>query len=168
VDKKGSPENAVEAKDFALKDSLIVVDDFAPGQQRRRPAPARQSQAHNPGQGQRLRLREAHSGPDCQAPLTPEVLLHPTGEDVSRGRSLRARMLIVEVGSEGPEWERLTSYQRDAREEQGGLLSPSAVILLGVRSTLPMAPMSLRCKPDSFPERSWGSLSPNGSVFLMY
>jgi hypothetical protein len=40
-------------------------------------------------------------------------------------------MLIVEVGSEGPEWERLTNYQRDAREEQGGLLSPSAVILLG-------------------------------------
>src|SRR3712207_6256827 len=44
----------------------------------------------------------------------PRALILSTGEDVPRGQSLRARMLILELGLGELDWRKLTRCQQDA------------------------------------------------------
>ena len=93
----GSTANSLEELAFQAKDALLVVDDFVPtggaddgllhGTAERlfRAAGNRQGRGRMSGPG---RLRP---------PRPPRALVLATGEQVPRGRSLRARLLIVEV-----------------------------------------------------------------------
>lgn len=54
------------------------------------------------------------SRPVSRAARPPRGLILSTGEDVPRGQSLRARMLILEIGPADLRWERLTGRQQDA------------------------------------------------------
>ena len=92
-----STANALESLAFTAKDVLLVVDDFVPtggagdnvlqgvAERLFRAAGNRQGRSRMSGNGH---LRSSHP---------PRALLLATGEEVPRGQSLRARLLIVEV-----------------------------------------------------------------------
>lgn len=112
-----STENALEVRAFTLKDSLIVVDDFAPGGttsdvQRLHKKADRLIR----GKGNAAGRERLWSNLTARPSKPPRALLLSTGEDVPRGQSLRARMLVAEVGPDDIDWKKLTDCQRDARE----------------------------------------------------
>ena len=92
-----STGNALEEIAFAAKDALLVVDDFAPT------GGVSDSVLH--GVAERLfRAVGNHQGRSRMSGQTrlrvsrpPRALLLATGEEVPRGHSLRARLLIVEL-----------------------------------------------------------------------
>jgi hypothetical protein len=114
-----STENAIEGQAFQAKDQLIILDDFAPvgssyDVQRWHKKADRVLRAKgNASARQRMR-------PDTtlRPEKPPRALILSTGEDVPRGQSLRARMLILELSPRDLDWKKLTQCQRDAA---GGL-----------------------------------------------
>lgn len=110
-----STDNALEGLAFAVKDALMVVDDFAPtgsavDVQRLHAKADRllRGQGNNAG---RLRMRADAS---LKAPKFPRGLILSTGEDVPLGHSLRARLLVLEVTPGMVSPERLGECQREA------------------------------------------------------
>ena len=110
-----STGNSLEVLAFQAKDVLLVVDDFAPTgsvadiQRYHRDADRLlRAQGNNAG---RQRLR-----PDATLKPSryPRGLAMSTGEDIVRGQSLRARVLLSELAPQDMHWERLKSCQRDA------------------------------------------------------
>lgn len=112
-----STGNALELLASAAKDALLVVDDFAPvgalaDVQRAHREADRLLRAQGNGAG-RLRM---HSEGGLRPVRFPRGLILSTGEDVPRGQSLRARLLVTELGPDDVDWTRLTSSQKDASE----------------------------------------------------
>lgn len=109
-----STGNANEALAFTAKDALLVLDDFAPAGTRADVARYnREADRIIRAQGNaagRLRMRPDGS---LRFEKKPRGLVFCTGEDIPRGQSLRARMLVLELGA-GLNWELLTQCQRDA------------------------------------------------------
>jgi hypothetical protein len=110
-----STENALEAQAFTLKDSLVIVDDFAPtgtsyDVQRWHKKADRFLRAKGNASGR------ARMGADLSMRATkpPRALILSTGEDTPRGQSLRARILVLEHGEDEIDWEKITRCQRDA------------------------------------------------------
>lgn len=111
-----STGNAIEVLAFQAKDTLLVVDDFAPHGSthdvaRYHAAADRVFRAagNHAGRGRldsTSRLREAKP---------PRALILSTGEDVPRGQSLRARLLILETSKGAIRAEDLTGCQQDAQ-----------------------------------------------------
>jgi hypothetical protein len=112
-----STGNALELQAFYAKDALLVVDDFAPrgkhgddyALQRQaerlfRAAGNHQGRSRMGGDG---RLREQKS---------PRGLILATGEEVPHGHSIRARMVIVEVGAGDVDRTLLSKCQRAGAE----------------------------------------------------
>ena len=97
-----STDNALEVLAFTAKDALVVVDDFCPtGSSYDVQAMHRKADRLFRAQGNtsgRQRLRPDGS-PRPVKP--PRGMILSTGEDVPRGQSLRARMLVSEVPKEG-------------------------------------------------------------------
>ena len=117
-----STGNSLEALAFAAANVLLVVDGFAPNgstadvQHYHREADRIfRAQGNNAG---RARCRENGS---VRSAKPPRGLILSTGEDIPRGQSVRARLLILEVslGDFGPQPPRpnqvLTACQTDAR-----------------------------------------------------
>lgn len=114
-----STGNALEALAFHAKDTLFVIDDFAPQGSgsdvaRYHAAADRVFRAagNHAGRGRldsTARLRE---------PKPPRALILSTGEDIPRGQSVRARLLILELPIGSIKASNLTECQTDA---QGGL-----------------------------------------------
>jgi len=94
-----STANALERLAFSAKDALLVVDDFAPsggaGDGELQQVTERLFRSVGNLQG-RSRL-----GPDGRLGMAtpPRALVLGTGEQVPPGQSIRARLLIVEVGA---------------------------------------------------------------------
>lgn len=110
-----STENAIEAQAFALKNALMVVDDFAPNGttydvQRWHKKADRILRAKGNASGRSRMDRDL----GLRATKPPRALILSTGEDTPRGQSLRARMLVLEHGEKSVDWEKLTGCQRDA------------------------------------------------------
>lgn len=110
-----STANSLEAQAFVAKDAVFVVDDFAPGgssydvqRAHREVDRLLRGQGNAAGRG---RMR-----PDGSLRTTrySRGLVIGTGEDVPRGQSLRARLLVVEVGPGDVDWQLLTGCQADA------------------------------------------------------
>jgi hypothetical protein len=93
----GSTANALEELAFAVKDALLVVDDFVPtggpGDGALEGTAERLFRAAGNHQG---RSRMRGHGQLCVS-RPPRALVLATGEEVPRGQSLRARLLIVEL-----------------------------------------------------------------------
>jgi hypothetical protein len=113
-----STANALEGLAFAAKDVLLVVDDFAPtGSVADIQRMHREADRLLRAQGNfsaRLRMRSDSS---LRVPKPPRSLILSTGEDIPKGQSLRARLMVVEVppaGADGVNWERLTVCQGHA------------------------------------------------------
>jgi len=113
-----STANALESLAFLAKDVLLVVDDFAPsggvGDGVLEEVAERLFRAAGNHQG---RSRLSGDG-RLRTPRPPRALILATGEEVPRGHSLRARLLIVEVGPEEVNRIILTQCQRTGQEGQ--------------------------------------------------
>jgi hypothetical protein len=114
-----STENAIEGQAFQAKDQLIVLDDFAPI------GSSYDVQRWHKKADRVLRAKGNASGRQRMRPDTtlrpekpPRALILSTGEDVPRGQSLRARMLVLELSPGDLDWHKLTQCQQDAA---GGL-----------------------------------------------
>jgi hypothetical protein len=112
-----STANALEAVAFAAKDALLVIDDF-------NPTGTAWSVSEMHGKAERVfRAQGNHSGRQrltCEAALRaekpPRGIILGTGEDVPRGKSLRARILILDAEKKDVNLERLTACQKDAAD----------------------------------------------------
>jgi hypothetical protein len=110
-----STANANEALAFTLKDVVMVIDDFAPT------GSSTDIQRMHREADRLLRAQGNHAGRKrmrADATLRPEKYprgsILSTGEDVPRGKSLRARLLISEVGPDDVNWDYLSQSQADA------------------------------------------------------
>jgi hypothetical protein len=106
-----STPNALEGLAFTAKDTLLVVDDFAPtgtaGDHALRSV------------AERLFRAAGTSGAGCvRAPQPPRAIL-ATGEEVPRGQSLRARLLILELAPADVDRMQLASASRWRRRAMG-------------------------------------------------
>ena len=109
-----STANSVEALAYLAKDTLLVVDDFAPtgrpGDRELHGVAERIFRAAGNQQGRR-RMTNATMTHSCQP---PRALVLATGEQVPTGLSLRARLLIVDVDPEDANCSALSECQEAA------------------------------------------------------
>jgi hypothetical protein len=110
-----STGNSLEAIAFAAKDALLCVDDFAPSggaadvaRLNREADRLLRAQGNSAG---RQRMRADGS---LRPERPPRGLILSTGEDVPRGQSLRARLLVLEVAPGDVRTNPLTACQQDA------------------------------------------------------
>src|SRR5206468_3731005 len=101
---------SLEGLASTAKDALLVVDDFAP-----------QGGAHDVARYHREadRLLRAQGNRAGRGRCRPDGSVRParpprgsiisTGEDVPRGQSLRARLLVLELAPGELDWSRLTA-----------------------------------------------------------
>jgi hypothetical protein len=118
-----STGNALEGMAFLAKDAVMVVDDFCPaGSSGDVQRLHKEADRLFRGQGNRAGRQRMRSDATLRAQRPPRGLIVSTGEDVPRGQSLRARLLVLEIaagdlGSPGNAHE-LTRCQRDAAAGQ--------------------------------------------------
>lgn len=110
-----STGNALEVFAFQAKDALMVVDDFAPqgnagDVQRYHAAADRVFRAAGNGAG-RARL---DSTARLREPKPPRSLILSTGEDIPKGHSVRARLLILNLAKGAIPTVELSACQADA------------------------------------------------------
>ena len=117
-----STGNALETLAFLAKDALLVVDDFCPtGSQYDVQAMHRNADRLFRGQGNAAGRGRLRADGTFRPTRPPRGMLLSTGEDVPKGQSLRARLMVVEIPQQGPgavDWTNLTSCQADAANGQ--------------------------------------------------
>lgn len=112
-----STANALQAISFMTKNAICVIDDFVPkgsaadvARMHRDADRVLRSQGNNSG---RLRMT---ASTDLRGPKWSRGIILSTGEDVPRGNSLRARLVLIEMEPDDMRWDHLTACQRDAAE----------------------------------------------------
>jgi hypothetical protein len=136
-----STGNALEGMAFAAKDTLMVVDDFAPtGSTSDVQRFHREADRLLRAQGNRAGRQRMRPDGTLRPVKPPRGLIVSTGEDVPRGQSLRSRMLVIEVSPGDVRVNRLTECQRDAA---AGLYAQA---LAGFVCWLALRYESLRCR----------------------
>ncbi len=111
-----STGNALEALAFFGKDALVVIDDFAP--QGNSADVARYHAAADRvfrAAGNHAGRSRLDSTAKLREPKPPRALILSTGEDIPRGQSIRARLLILEISKNTIDSAALTESQGDAR-----------------------------------------------------
>ena len=118
-----STGNALEVLAFHAKDALFVVDDFAPQ------GSGADIARYHAAADRVFRAAGNHAGRNrldstakLREPKPPRALILSTGEDIPRGQSIRARLLILELAKNTIQSRALTEWQREA---QAGLYSAS-------------------------------------------
>lgn len=110
-----STGNALEGLAFQAKDAVLVVDDFAPtGSTTDVQRYHREADRLMRAQGNQAGRGRMRSDGSLRPTKSPRGLTVSTGEDVPRGQSLRARLLVLELAPGDLKWESLTSCQLDA------------------------------------------------------
>jgi hypothetical protein len=110
-----STANANERQAYLAKDALMLVDDFAPRgppyEVARMHATAERLIRAQANQAGRMRMN-----PDAtlKMEMYPRCVLLGTGEDVPRGHSLRARMVVIEVSKGDVNRDKLATLQHEA------------------------------------------------------
>lgn len=151
-----STANALEQMAFGAKDALFVVDDYVPAgtmqeQQRQNREADRllRAQGNNAGRARmtaELQIRVAKP---------PRALLLSTGEDIPRGHSLRARMLIVEVARDSMQWAKISDAQAAAR--QGAFASATAGFIRWLAPRFADARAAVLAEVDAFRRSTAGA-----------
>lgn len=111
-----STANALEALAFTAKDALLVVDDFVPTGGTRDGALQDTAERLFRGAGNHQGRSRMGGNGSVRVSRPPRALLLATGEEVPRGQSLRARMLIVELRPAEVDRSLLNQCQSAARE----------------------------------------------------
>lgn len=110
-----STANALEGLAFSAKDALLVVDDFvsAGGSQdvsRLHRDADRLIRAQGNAAGRQRMTADAHVRPA----KPPRGIIVSTGEEIPKGHSLRARMVLIELAPGEMQWHKLSICQADA------------------------------------------------------
>jgi hypothetical protein len=142
---------------FVTKDTLFVIDDFAPQGSsqdivRYHAAADRvfRASGNHAGRGRldsATRLREAKP---------PRSLILSTGEDIPRGQSVRARLIILEIAKGEIASASLSRYQRDAQaglyaQAMGGFVRWLASRYEDIQAAVPGQILDLRAKAPCSP-----------------
>ncbi len=145
-----STANSLERQAFLAKDAIFVVDDFAPSGSRydvaRTHKEAERLLRAAGNQAGRGRLRPDGSS---RPSYSPRGIIVSTGEDIPRGQSIRARLLIIEISQGDIDTEELTRAQQ-ARDEgllaraMSGYLQWLAPQIDALQQTLPTLKTELR------------------------
>jgi hypothetical protein len=110
-----STGNALEGVAFAVKDAVLVVDDFAPsGSAADVQRCHREADRLLRAQGNRSGRARCRVDGTVRPTRAPRGIIVSTGEDVPRGQSLRARLLTLEVSPGDVNVDRLTACQAEA------------------------------------------------------
>ncbi|MHB0912154.1 MAG: DUF3854 domain-containing protein [Armatimonadota bacterium] len=110
-----STGNAMEGIAFLAKDALLVVDDFAPAGSTSDIARLnRDADRIFRGQGNRSGRLRMRADSTLRPSKAPRGLILSTGEDIPRGHSVRARLMVVELEPGALDFDKLTDCQRDA------------------------------------------------------
>jgi hypothetical protein len=145
-----STENTLEKQAFLLKDAVFTVDDFAPtgttadiARLHRTADRLLRAQGNRSGRG---RMRPDGS---LRPQYYPRGLILSSGEDMPRGQSLRARMLISEISPGDVDLSVLTEMQRAAAEgllagAMSGYVRYLAPLMGGLKESLPARQKELR------------------------
>lgn len=108
-----STANALEGLAFAGKDVLLTVDDFAPEGsshdiQRYHATAARLFRA----QGNHAARGRMRADGSLRPNKPPRGIILSTGEDIPKGHSIKARILILELEPGALDWQRITQAQK--------------------------------------------------------
>lgn len=111
-----STANALEERAFLLKDSLFVVDDYAPATSRggQMELEAKAGRLFRAQGNRSARSRMTATG-ELRQDHPPRGLILTTGEMLPSGHSILARVLVVEVPSGAIDRQALTRAQADGR-----------------------------------------------------
>ena len=113
-----STDNSLQTLAFLAKDTLLVVDDFSPaGGQYDLQAMQRKADRLFRGQGNNSGRGRMWANGTLRPTRPPRGTLLSTGEDVPKGQSLRARLMVVDVpkqGDDAVDWDKLSLCQSDA------------------------------------------------------
>jgi hypothetical protein len=147
-----STGNSLESLAFAAADTLLVVDDFAPhGGAHDVQRMHREADRLLRAQGNRAGRARCRTDGTVRPARPPRGTILSTGEDVPRGQSLRARLLVLELAPGGLDWARLTDCQRDAT---AGLYAQAlAGYLRWLAPRYPAVRDGLRAETASYRER---------------
>jgi predicted DNA-binding transcriptional regulator AlpA len=111
-----STANTLQAICFHAKNALIVVDDFVPkGSASDVARMHREADRLLRAQGNHAGRQRMSADTRIRPPKTPRGLILSTGEDVPKGNSLRARLVVVEMDPQDMKWNLLTECQHNAR-----------------------------------------------------
>lgn len=165
-----STDNSLEMACFLAKDAIFVVDDYAPhgscaDVQRLQRTAERLFRA----QGNLSGRQRLNSDCEIREAKPPRGLILSTGEDIPPGQSLRARLLILEVGQDDIHKAKLTACQRDA---EAGLYAQAMASYLAwlaptydqLRNNLPGRLEGLRAK---YSEKGMHARTPEIAANLM-
>jgi hypothetical protein len=110
-----STGNALEAVAFVAKDTVIAVDDFAPtGSSHDVQRLHREADRLLRAQGNRAGRQRMRADTSLRPAHPPRGLILSTGEDTPNGKSLRARIVVLEIAPGDIEVERLSACQQEA------------------------------------------------------
>lgn len=110
-----STANANEGLAFLAKDMLLTIDDFAPNG-----TAADVARMHKEAEriirnvGNHASRHRMNADGSLRMPRPPRCLILSTGEEVPKGHSIRARLIIVEIEKGEITSEQLTRCQKDA------------------------------------------------------
>ncbi|OWK45589.1 DUF3854 domain-containing protein [Fimbriiglobus ruber] len=110
-----STDNALEGLAFTVKDTVLVIDDFAPSASRA--DTDRQQRAAERlirGQGNGAGRQRMRSDSTLRPSKPPRALVLATGEDVPSGQSINSRLSVVAMRNGDVALSRLSECQRDA------------------------------------------------------
>lgn len=112
-----STENAMLLKAFSIKDALFEIDDYNPsGSTGDHQALSKKADRVFRGAANRAGRGRLTSDIRLRRSYYPRGLVSASGEDLPAGRSLRARLWVLELTPGKMDLDTLTSCQRDARE----------------------------------------------------
>ncbi len=120
-----STGNALETMAFLAKDAVLVVDDFVPSGSSADVAKLnREAERLLRGQGNQAGRQRLTVDGTLRQGRPPRGLVLSTGEDIPRGQSLRARLLILELEKGALNWSAVSLCQnRAARGVYAGVLA---------------------------------------------
>lgn len=145
-----STGNALELLAFLAKDALLTVDDFVPSGGAADVAKLnRDAERLFRGQGNQAGRQRMTVDATLRQGKPPRGLVLSTGEDTPRGQSLKARLLILEVGTGDLDWARVSQCQVEAADGTYAKVMAGFIRWLApryghVHSALPQAIAALR------------------------
>jgi hypothetical protein len=110
-----STGNALERLGFFAKDAVLLIDDFVPTGGDRDAAQAHQkAERLIRAQGNQIGRQRMTADTRLRSANASRALILSTGEEVPRGQSLRARIVLTELRDGALDWSALGACQADA------------------------------------------------------
>jgi hypothetical protein len=145
-----STENALEARLFALKDVLAVVDDYAPLTDARAQTDLeRRAQRVLRGVGNRAGRGRLRADLTAHPDRPPRGLVLCTGEDLPPGPSIQARLVVVPVDRDRLNLAAVTALQANAHRlphAMRGYIEWLRPQLAELKESLPLERERVRCE----------------------